>query len=71
MQICVQIMGGNMGRMVNLNGTNWMTWKNKMEDLLYCKDIYGPIEGIKAKLEGTFDANWNKLDRKTVGIIRQ
>ena len=42
-----------------------------MEDLLYCKDIYGPIEGIKAKLEGTSNANWNKLDRKTVGIIRQ
>ena len=57
--------------MISLNGTNWVTWKTKMGDLLYCKDFYGPIEGDKGRPEGTKDGDWNKLNRKTVGVIRQ
>ena len=64
-------MEGNVGGMVSLYGTNWMTWKTKMEDLLYCKDLYELFKGIKAKPEGTSDADWNKLDRKAVRIIWQ
>ena len=64
-------MEGTVGRMISLNGTNWVTWKTKMEDLLYCKDLYGPIEGDKGKPVGTKDEDWNKLNRKTVGVIRQ
>ena len=31
----------NISRMISLNVNNWMIWKPKMEDLLYCKDLYG------------------------------
>ena len=40
-----------MGRMVSFNGSNWSTWKIKMEDLLFCKDLYGPVEGDEKKPE--------------------
>ena len=33
--LCVQIMEENVGRMVSFNGSNWVTWKTKMENLLY------------------------------------
>ena len=42
-----------------------------MEDLLYCKDLYDPIEGDSAKPEGKTDQDWQKLNRKTIGLIRQ
>ena len=40
---------GTTNRMVNLNGSNWMIWKAKMEDILYCKNLYAPIEDDEAK----------------------
>ncbi|KAA8535831.1 hypothetical protein F0562_030849 [Nyssa sinensis] len=64
-------MKGNMGRMVSFNRSNWVTWKTKVKNLLYCKDLYGPNKGDKGKLEGTKDDEWKKLDRKSVGVIRQ
>jgi gag-polypeptide of LTR copia-type len=42
-----------------------------MEDILYCKDLYEPIEGESAKSEEMIPANWNKWNRKAVGTIRQ
>ena len=42
-----------------------------MEDLLNCKDLYDPIEGDNAKSSDTSDANWKKLKKKTLGVIRQ
>ena len=45
--------------------------ENKMEDLFYCKDLYEPIEGDKGRPKGTKDEDWNKLNRKVVGVIRQ
>lgn len=41
-----------------------------MEDLLYCKDMYEPILGDDAKPDGTSDAAWAKMHRKTIGHIR-
>ena len=38
-------MEDNVGRMISFNGSNWSTWKTKMEDLLYSKDQYRPIGG--------------------------
>ena len=55
-------MEGAVGRMISLNCTNWVTWKTKMEDLLYCKDLYGLIEGDKGMPEGTKDEDLNKLN---------
>ena len=57
--------------MVSLNGTSWVTWKTKIEDLLQCKNLYKLIEGDKGRPEGTKDEDWNKLNRKVVGVIRQ
>ena len=31
-----------------IKGQTW-SWKNLMEDMLYSKDLYDPIEGDKAK----------------------
>ena len=42
-----------------------------MEDLLNCKDLYDPIEGDNAKSSDTSDADWKKLKKKTLGVIRQ
>ena len=45
-------MEGNVGRMSSFNGSNWITWKTKMQGLLFYKDLYEPIEGDSSKLEG-------------------
>lgn len=42
-----------------------------MEDLLYCKDLHSPLAGISAKPEKTSDEDWQKIDRKAIGFIRQ
>ena len=57
--------------MISLNGSNWTIWKAKMEDLLYCKDLYALILGISAKTKDMSDDDWKKVDRKAVGFIRQ
>ena len=30
--------------MIKLNSMNYSTWKHMMEDFLYCKDLYKPIQ---------------------------
>ena len=30
----------NTNRMITLNGSNYHTWKGKLDDLLYVKDYY-------------------------------
>ncbi|KAA8547298.1 hypothetical protein F0562_003838 [Nyssa sinensis] len=41
-----------------------------MEDILYCKDLYEPIEGDTAKPKDIDDEKWKTLHRKTNGNIR-
>ena len=55
-------MEGNVGRMSSFNGSNWVTWKTKMEDLLFCKDLYGPIEGDCGKPDDMKDDEWKRLN---------
>ena len=57
--------------MISLNGSNWTIWKAKMEDLVYCKDLYVLILGVSAKTKDMSDDDWKKLDRKAAGFIRQ
>ena len=52
----------NISRMISLNGNNWMIWKPRMEDLLYCKDLYGPLQGDSAKPTTMTDDEWKRLD---------
>ncbi|KAJ8466528.1 hypothetical protein OPV22_029080 [Ensete ventricosum] len=42
-----------------------------MKDLLYCKDLYGPLQGDSVKPISMTNDEWKRLDRKTVGFIRQ
>jgi hypothetical protein len=42
-----------------------------MEDILYAKDMYDPLENEGKKPEGIDEAKWNKINRKTIGLIRQ
>ena len=56
-----------LGSMIKLTTTNYSLWKSMMNDILSCKDLYDPIEGDNA----TSDADWKKLKKKTLGVIRQ
>ena len=42
-----------------------------MEDILYCKDLHDSIKGDSAKLSEMSNENQEKLNRKTIGCIRQ
>jgi hypothetical protein len=42
-----------------------------MEDILYCKDLYQPLQDIGTKPACKSDEDWNVMNRKTVGQIRQ
>ncbi len=42
-----------------------------MEDLLFVRDLYDPIEGDERRPDGKTDEEWSKLNRKAVAVIRQ
>jgi len=42
-----------------------------MKDLLFCIDLHDPIEEKGVKPIDKFDGEWKKINRKTIGIIRQ
>ena len=74
-------MEANSGSsMVKLTSTNYSIWRPMIEDLLYCRDLFDPIETITnsdgsvtepKKPEKMEDKEWDKLKRKTLGTIRQ
>ena len=43
----------------------------RIEDILYCKELFVPIECRGYKPITTIEDEWKKLNRKTVGQIRQ
>jgi transposase InsO family protein len=57
--------------MVKLTASNYSIWKTRMEDVLYCKDLFDPIEMEGVKPISTTNEDWNKMNRKAVGYIRQ
>ena len=59
-----------MSGMVNLNPTNYSTWKTRMEDILYVKDLYEPILNENV-WTGVNQKEWEILNRKGVATIRQ
>ena len=61
----------NMSTMIKHLASNYSTWKPMMEDVLYYKDLHDPTEGDSAKLSKMFDKDWEKLNKKTIGCIRQ
>ena len=60
----------NTNRMITLNGSNYHTWKGKMEDLLYVKDYHLPVFTTE-KPDNKSDAEWTLIHRQVCGYIRQ
>ena len=40
-------------------------------DILFCKDLYDSLENKRDKPAATKDEEWKKMNRKTIGLIRQ
>ncbi|CAL2254439.1 unnamed protein product [Prunus armeniaca] len=57
--------------MLKLTASNYSIWKPRMEDILYCKDLYEPLQLLGQKPEGKSDDAWSIMNRKAVGQIRQ
>ena len=57
-------------RVDRFNGQNFQLWKMQMEDYLYQKDLWKPLEG-KAKNQGSMSNDeCDLLDRKALGSIQ-
>ena len=52
------------------SGKNYQHWKMQIEDYLYQKDLYLPLEGITKKPASMTQEDWDVLDRKALGTIR-
>ena len=50
--------------MIRLTSSNYSIWKPRMEDILYCKDLYAPIDGDKSKPKDMSEAEWKIMHRK-------
>ncbi|CAN0846213.1 Retrovirus-related Pol polyprotein from transposon TNT 1-94 [Linum grandiflorum] len=64
-------MDDSNGVMIKLTSSNYAIWKPRMEDILFCKDLYEPIESGSEKPEDKTEKEWEVLHRKAVAIIRQ
>ena len=52
------------------NGQNFQLWKMQMEDYLYQKDLYVPLDGKAKKPAAMTDVEWKILDRKALETVR-
>ena len=52
------------------NSQNFSLWKMQMEDYLYQKYMYLPLNGKTKKPTNMTDAEWEILDRKALRIVR-
>ena len=57
-------------RVEKFNGQNFPMWKMQMEDYLYQKDLYLPLSGKTKKSKSMTNAEWEILNRKTLGTIQ-
>jgi hypothetical protein len=55
--------------MVKLTASNYLIRKTRMEDILYCKELFEPIELNEIKPNAKTDDEWKKLNRKAVDIL--
>ena len=55
--------------MISFDGSNWITWITKMEDIHYCQDPYVLIEGKGGRPKGMQDGEWNKFNKKVSFIM--
>ena len=47
--------------MIKVTTLNYVIWKLWMEDVLYCKDLFAPLENIGKKPEATKE-DWKKMN---------
>ena len=59
------------GAMIKLMATNYSLWKPRMIDFLHCKDLFDVIEAKGVKPDSVKEYDWNKLNNRTLGQIRQ
>lgn len=60
-------------RIEKFDGQDFGWWKLQIEDYLYQKDLYSPLEGMKpeaAEVDPLAESAWKVLDRKALGVIR-
>ena len=57
--------------MIRLTLSNYSIWMPRMEDILYCKYLYAPIDGDKSKPKDMSEEEWKIMHRKAVALIRQ
>ena len=57
--------------MIKLTASNYSIWNTRMEDILYCKELFESIECRSYKLVIATEDEWKKLNRKIIGKIRQ
>ncbi|KAM2547237.1 hypothetical protein TB1_018567 [Malus domestica] len=57
--------------MIKLTNSNWVPWKPKIENILYCNDLHEPIEEVAATPKSMSDVKWKKMNCKAIGTIRQ
>ena len=61
----------NVVAMITLLAMNYALWKSRMKDILFCKNLYDPLENTRDKSVATKDEEWNKMNQKMIGLIRQ
>eukprot|EP00253_Pinus_taeda_P030120 PITA_30120 len=57
-------------RVKRFNNQNYQLWKMQMEDCMYQRDLYQPLNGKAKKLMNMTDTEWDILDRKALGTIQ-
>ena len=49
-----------------LSTMNYALWKPRMEDILFYKDLYDPLENKGDKPAATKDEEWKKMNQKAI-----
>ena len=62
-------MEENTGIMIKLTTANYSIWKQKIEDILYYKDLHDPME--KREKQSRTTSQLTKMHRKAIGLIKQ
>ena len=57
-------------KMINLNGTNYHIWRNKMKDLLFVMKLHVPVFAT-IKPKGKSEEEWAFEHEQVCGFIRQ
>lgn len=57
--------------MIKLTSIIYSTWKQKMKDIIFCKDMYDPMEMGDAKQDNVTTVDQKKSHQKEINLLRQ